>query len=160
MKYISKFPKHLFLFVFILLLVIILIIYLLKHKQYITENFCDKVGKECIRHSDGRNSCCDGLYCVREKCNFHNRVCSKTPEEPREEDNEFISDMIKFGKNMYNDRFIEICGEEDIEIKTNICNDGLFKIHLPCPKKPNFDPKFPETNIFSFAGDEKCRNKN
>ena len=128
-----------------------------------SNNVCGIVGKECAVI----NTCCDGLYCIRPKGNFHNRICSKTPDNAREKS--FKTGMSNFGdyiKKLKNTVFIEDCpyDEEGNEISNNyklrnMCNNGFYKIPIPCKrKKSNNDDsfKFPETTLFSSVGDREC----
>ena len=165
MNYIIKYSKKYDLFkLFLLCLFLIgifVIYYLIKKKcnNQIKESFCDKNNKECVLYSNGDNTCCDNMYCVRKDGNFHNRVCSKDPEPVRKE-NEFISKISEFGDKIYKNIVIKDCDLEG-EVKKNICNDGLFKIHVKCDKNEDKDKdiKFPETTLFSMIHDKECHNK-
>ena len=169
--------------IYILILFIIILFYFI-NKNIIVENYfqetqeeeviysknvCGRVGKECAVINNETNTCCDGLYCVRPKGNFHNRICSKTPDNPREKS--FKDGMSKFGnfiKGLKNTVFIEDCpyDEEGNEISNNyklrnMCNNGFYKIPIPCmsKKKSNNNDdsfKFPETTLFSSVGDSNC----
>ena len=134
-----------------------------------SNNVCGQVGKECSVINNKTNTCCNGLYCVRKKGNFHNRNCSKTPDNAR--DKSFKDGMTKFGDymNRLKDKiFIEDCplDEEGNEINNNyklrnMCANGFYKIPIPCmhKKKSNKNDdsfKFPETTLFSSVGDREC----
>jgi len=151
------------LFIIFLVIFLIVIFYLVNKNNGLLnkfEYFCDKNKKECILYSNGVNTCCDGLYCVRKKGNFHNRVCSDKPEEDL--DNDFITNITKFGDKVFKSIVIEDCDREVEGGKKDICKDGLFKIHVKCSKdkeKEKKDVKFPETTLFSLINDKKCNNK-
>ena len=133
-----------------------------------SNNVCGIVGKECAVINNETNTCCDGLYCIRPKGNFHNRICSKTPDNAREKS--FKDGMTKFGdyiKGLKNKVFIEDCpyDEEGNEINNNyklrnMCNNGFYRIPIPCKSKKNSNNddsfKFPETTLFSSVGDSNC----
>ena len=131
-----------------------------------SKNICGIVGKECAVINNETNTCCDGLYCVRPKGNFHNRICSKTPDNPREKS--FKDGMYKMGdyiNSLKNKVFIEDCpydeeGNDNNYKLRNMCNNGFYKISIPCinKKKSNNDDsfKFPETTLFSSVGDSNC----
>jgi hypothetical protein len=133
-----------------------------------SNNVCGRVGKECVVINNKTNSCCDGLYCVRKKGNFHNRICSKTPDNAR--DKSFKDGMYKIGdyiKRLKNKVFIEDCplDEEGNEINDNyklrnMCANGFYRIPIPCKSKKksnnNDSFKFPETTLFSSVGDRNC----
>ena len=170
--------------IYILILFIIILFYFI-NKNIIVENYfqetqeeekviysknvCGSVGKECAVINNETNTCCDGLYCIRPKGNFHNRICSKTSHN-RKEDKSFKDGMSKFGnfiKGLKNTVFIEDCpyDEEGNEISNNyklrnMCNNGFYKIPIPCMRKKsnnNYDSfKFPETTLFSSVGDSNC----
>jgi hypothetical protein len=133
-----------------------------------SNNVCGRVGKECAVINNETNTCCDGLYCVRKKGNFHNRICSKTNDNSR--DKSFKDGMYKMGdyiNSLRNKVFIEDCplDEEGNEINNNykiknMCANGFYRIPIPCmrKKKNNNDDsfKFPETTLFSSVGDTNC----
>jgi hypothetical protein len=131
-----------------------------------SNNVCGRVGKECSVINNQTNTCCNGLYCIRQKGNFHNRICSKTPDTGREKG--FKDGVSKFGdyiKRLKDKIFIEDCplDEEGNEISNNyklrnMCNDGFYRIPIPCmsKKKSNNDFEFPETTLFSSVGDKEC----
>ena len=132
-----------------------------------SNNVCGIVGKECAVINNETNTCCDGLYCVRPKGNFHNRICSKTPDNPRQKS--FKDGMSKFGnfiKGLKNTVFIEDCpydeeGNDNNYKLRNMCNNDFYKIPIPCmsKKKSNNNDdsfKFPETTLFSSVGDRDC----
>ena len=133
-----------------------------------SNNVCGTRGKECSVINNETNTCCDGLYCIRKKGNFHNKICSKNRDNPREKS--FKTGMSKFGdyiKGLKNTVFIEDCpyDEEGNEINNNyklrnMCNNGFYKIPIPCKSKKgnnNDDSfKFPETTLFSSVGDREC----
>jgi hypothetical protein len=133
-----------------------------------SNNVCGTRGKECSVINNETNTCCDGLYCIRPKGNFHNRICSDTPDNPREKS--FKDGMSKFGdfiKGLKNTVFIEDCpyDEEGNEINNNyklrnMCNNSFYKIPIPCMRKKgnnNDDSfEFPETTLFSTIGDINC----
>ncbi len=131
-----------------------------------SKNRCGTTGKQCSVINNKTNTCCDGLYCVRKEGNFHNKICSKNPDTGREKG--FKDNMTKFGdyiKGLKDTVFIEDCpyDEEGNEISNNyqirnICNNGFYKIPIPCmrKKKSNTDFEFPETTLFSTIGDKNC----
>ena len=134
-----------------------------------SNNVCGRIGKECAVINNETNTCCDGLYCIRPKGNFHNRICSDTPDNAREKS--FKTGMYKIGdfmKRLKNTVFIEDCplDEEGNEINNNyklrnMCNNGFYRIPIPCmhKKKSNnndYSFKFPETTLFSSVGDRDC----
>jgi hypothetical protein len=133
-----------------------------------SNNVCGRVGKVCSVINNKTNTCCNGLYCVRPKGNFHNKICSKTPDNAR--DKSFKDGMTKFGRyinSLKNKLFIEDCplDEEGNEINNNykiknMCNNGFYRIPIPCKHKKNNNNKksfeFPETTLFSGVGDKEC----
>ena len=135
-----------------------------------SNNVCGVIGKECSVINNQTNSCCNGLYCVRPKGNFHNRICSDTPDN-RKENKSFKDGMYKIGdyiNNLKDTVFIEDCplDEEGNEISNNykirnMCDNGFYKIPIPCmhkknSNKNNYSFKFPETTLFSSIGDSNC----
>ena len=60
-----------------------------------SKNVCGTVGKECSIINNKTNTCCDGLYCVRPKGDFYNKICSKNPDTGREKG--FKDNMNKIG---------------------------------------------------------------
>jgi hypothetical protein len=176
--------------VILLILLFIIILFYYINKNIVIENYfqntqqeqeeyidpviysntvCGRVGKECSVINNKTNTCCTGLYCVRKKGNFHNRICSKTPDNDR--DKSFKDGMTKFGdymKRLKDKVFIEDCplDEEGNELSNNyklrnICANGFYKIPIPCisKKKSNNDNnsfEFPETTLFSTVGDKEC----
>lgn len=154
------------LFIIFLVIFLIFIFYIVNKNNSLLnkfEYFCDKNKKECVLYSDGVNSCCDGLYCIRKKGNFHNRVCSDKPEEDL--NNDFITNITKFGDKVFKSIVIEDCdkdseGNVKRDEKRDVCKDGLFKIHVKCSKNNDKkNVKFPETTLFSLINDYKCTNK-
>jgi len=134
-----------------------------------SNNVCGIVGKECSVLNNQTNTCCNGLYCVRPKGYFHNKFCSKYPDNGR--DKSFKDGMGKIGsyiKNLKDKVFIENCplDEEGNEISNNyklknMCGNGFYKIPIPCMHKKNDKnsfkfPEFPETTLFSTIGDKNC----
>ena len=171
------------LILFIILLIIILFYYINKNiiiEKYFEEtqeeqdpfiyskNVCGTIGKECSIINNKTNTCCDGLYCVRPKGDFYNKICSKNPDTGREKG--FKDGMTKFGdyiKGLKDTVFIEDCpyDEEGNEISNNyqlknMCNNGFYRIPIPCmhknKSKNKVDYEFPETTLFSTIGDKNC----
>jgi hypothetical protein len=140
-----------------------------EEKVIYSNNVCGTVGKECSVINNETNTCCTGLYCVRKKGNFHNRICSVTPDS-RKDDKSFKTGMTKLGdyiNGLKNTVFIEDCplDEEGNEISNNyklknMCGNGFYKIPIPCMRKKknnnNDSFKFPETTLFSSVGDRDC----
>jgi len=148
----------------ILFLLLLLIVFLGYYKYKIdNENFddyspnkCGNVGKTCSIHSNGVNTCCDGLYCIRQKGNYYNKICSKT-EESREGAfskaiTKFGDGLNKFGKDLKINSVIEECNDDDdddFRLDYDPCGKTKLKLHLGCHKKRNID--FPETTFFSTS---------
>lgn len=133
-----------------------------------SKNVCGRVGKECSIINNKTNTCCNGLYCVRPKGYFRNKFCSKTPDD-NGKGKSFKDGVTKFGNymNKLKDKiFIQDCpyDEEGNEINNNyklknMCNNGFYKIPIPCMSKKksnNTDFEFPETTLFSSVGDRNC----
>ena len=134
-----------------------------------SNNVCGRVGKVCSVINNETNTCCNGLYCARPKGNFHNKICSITPDNARDKSfNDGIYKIRDYINSLKNKVFIEDCplDEEGNEINNNykiknICNNGFYRIPIPCmrKKKNNNNKKyfeFPETTLFSTVGDREC----
>lgn len=166
-------------YILILFIILLIILFYYINKNIIIENYfeeeepviysknvCGTVGKECSVINNKTNTCCTGLYCVRPKGDFYNKICSKTPDSGREKG--FKDNMNKIGsyiKGLKDTVFIEDCpyDEEGNEISNNyklrnMCANGFYKIPIPCmsQKKSNTDFEFPETTLFSTIGDKNC----
>jgi hypothetical protein len=156
--------------------------YMQEEENTYSKNVCGTIGKECSIVNYQKNTCCDNLYCVRPPGDFYNKICSKTPDKSTEKSFKYninnISSYVKgLGKNIYKNTFIEDCpeDEEGNEISNdyklrNMCNNGFYKIHIPCMHKSknnnsnnsnnknntNNTNEFPETTLFSLINDRDC----
>ena len=107
-----------------------------KYPVIYSKNVCGKPGDECSIINYNKNTCCDGLYCIRPKGDFYNKICSKTPDKSKEPSTIFKNNIIKitnyikgFGRNMYLNIDNVNCIKEQQEEEEEE-NNGTYKYNI------------------------------